>query len=264
MNICLSGPLLGDICGVPYEFDPECDPARINLTHPRATFSDDTVLTLAVAKAILEQRPYAETILALARANPNRGYGGRFASEWLIKGNALPYNSYGNGAAMRVSPVAWAFNTVEDVLREAEASAAVSHNHPHGIATAQMTALAVFLARKGQDKEEILEALTERFPDYPIPATDAAVDAEAKRQGFDETWQSVPLALGCFFVTDTFEDCLIRTIALGCDADTQAAISCAVAEAYYGPDDALFARAAAYLTPDLRKILQAFAAKYGV
>ena len=163
MKLCLLGPLWGDICGAPYEFHPERDPEAIDLAHPNRDFTDDTVLTLAVAKAILERRPYRDTLFELARAYPNVGYGGRFLRQWLQKGDPSPYGSFGNGAAMRVAPVGWAFNTVEDVLREAEASAACSHDHPDGIASAQAVALAVFLARKGQDKAEIREALEERF-----------------------------------------------------------------------------------------------------
>lgn len=263
MKHCLLGPLWGDICGAPYEFHPERDPEAIDLAHPNRNFTDDTVLTLAVAKAILERRPYRDTLFELARAYPNVGYGGRFLRQWLQKGDPSPYGSFGNGAAMRVAPVGWAFNTVEDVLREAEASAACSHDHPDGIASAQAVALAVFLARKGQDKAEIREALEERFG-YALSDDLPAIRDEAARQGFDATFRSVPLALGVFLGTESFDDCLRQAIALGGDADTQACIACAVAEAYYGPDEALAPQVAAFLPPPLRHILSAFAAKYGV
>ena len=263
MKLCLLGAIWGDICGVPYEFSPERDAKKLDLNHPEQTFSDDTVLTLAVAKAILEKRPYRDVIAELALQYPDRGFGGMFYREWIAKQNPVPYNSFGNGSAMRVSPVAWAFNTVDDVLREAEATAACSHNHPLGIAAAQATALAIFLARKGQDKETIREVIEERF-DYPLTDDLELLRADALEVGFDETWVSVPQAISAFLATDSFEDCLRETIALGCDADTQAAISCAIAEAYYGVEKSLKARVKSFLPPTLQKILDAFANRYGV
>lgn len=263
MNHCLLGALWGDICGVPYEFAPERDATAIDLLHPLRAFSDDTVLTLAVAKAILEQRPYKDVIFEVAQMYPDRGFGGMFYRQWIRAKKPEPYNSFGNGSAMRVSPVGWAFNTVEDVLREAEASAACSHNHPKGIESAQATALAVFLARKGQDKEEIRAELETRFG-YELTDDLEQVRYTAEAMGFDESWESVPQAISVFLSTDSFEDCLRQTIALGCDADTQAAISCAIAEAYYGVDDALANQVRAFLTPDLLEILNSFAQRYGV
>ncbi len=262
MKHCLQGALWGDIVGSTYEWNAERDASKI-VVRPKSSFTDDSVLTLAVAKAILEQRPYRDTIFELACAYPDRGYGGRFRDLWIRQGHAEPYNSLGNGAAMRVSPVGWAFHTVEDVLREAEASAACSHNHPMGIASAQATALAIFLARKGQDKEEIQSAIEERFG-WTFFASIEEVRQQAVADGFDATWRAVVLALNVFLCTESFEACLREAIALGGDADTQAAIACSVAEAYYGPDEALTAQIHSYLTPDLRQIFMAFASKYGL
>ncbi len=262
MKHCLQGALWGDIVGSAYEWDAELDPSRVTL-RAKSRFTDDTVLTLAVAKAILERRPYRDTILELARAHTDCGFGGRFRQHWIIEGRAEPYQSYGNGAAMRVSPVGWAFNTVEDVLREAEASAACSHDHPMGIASAQAVALAIFLARKGQDKTDIQEALEERFG-WDLSPSLEELRATCHREGFDVTWRAVLPALGVFLQTETFEECLRQAIALGCDADTQAAIACSVAEAYYGPEEALTAQILPFLTPDLRTIFSAFAMKYGI
>ena len=153
--------------------------------------------------------------------------------------------------------------TVEDVLREAAATAACSHNHPFGIAAAQATALAIFLARKGQDKEDIRAEIEERFG-YSLTDDLALLREDADKVGFDETWVSVPQAISAFLATDSFEECLRQTIALGCDADTQAAISCAIAEAYYGVEDSLMARVKSFLTPDLQEILTSFAKRFGV
>lgn len=238
------------------------DPGAIDLAHPGRGFTDDSVLTLAVAKAILERRPYRDTLFEMALAYPDRGFGGRFYRQWIERRDPVPYGSFGNGAAMRVAPVGWAFNTVGDVLREAAASAACSHDHPEGIRSAQAVALAVFLARKGHDKAELREALEETCG-YALSADLPAIREQAAREGFDETWRAVPPALGVFLHTESFEACLRQTIALGCDADTQACIACAVAEAYYGPDEGLAPRVAAFLPPPLRRILSAFAAKYG-
>ena len=214
MNLCLLGPLWGDICGVPYEFNPERDPARLDLAHPRQTFSDDSILTLAVAKAIVEGRPYAETIFELAMRYPDAGWGGRFRSLWVVGRDPRPYGSFGNGAAMRVAPVGWAF-------------------------------------------------LEERFG-WDLSLTLPEIREQALRDGFDETWKSVPPAIGVFLNTEDFTDCLRQTIALGCDADTQACISCAVAEAYYGPDEALLPRVLAHLDKPLARILESFCGKFGV
>ncbi len=258
----LLGALWGDICGVPYEFHPECEVSRIDLAHPKQTFSDDTVLTLAVAKAILEARPYAETIAELANLYPRRGFGGRFYANWIVRKDFSPYGSFGNGSAMRASPVGWAFNTVEDVLREAEESAICTHDHPQGIAEAQAVALAVFLARKGQDKETIAAELEARFG-YELTFSLEAVRAQGREMGFDETWRAVPPALSVFLATESFEECLREAIGLGGDADTQACIACAVAEAYYGAPEGLRARVLAKLDDRLGRILEAFSARFG-
>lgn len=261
MQPILIGALLGDFCGAPYEFAPERDPQKIDLARADRCFTDDSVLTLAVAKALLERRPYRDALLELACRHPDCGFGARFYAMWVQARNPVPYGSYGNGAAMRVSPVAWACETVPDLLREAEASAACSHDHPAAIASAQATALAIFLARKGQDKAEIREALGERFA-YVFPDSLAELRALAAASGFDATYRAVPQAIAAFLLTDSFLDCLRQTIALGCDADTQAAIACAIAEAYYGVDDALAAQVRRALPPDLLQIHTAFCARF--
>ena len=258
----LLGALIGDLCGSPYEFAPERTPARIDLAHPARRFTDDTVLTLAIAKALLERRPYHATLLELALAHPTAGYGPRFRALWLDQRRPEPYGSLGNGAAMRVSPIAWAHNTLPDLLREAEASAACSHNTPEAIASAQATALAIFLARKGQDQDEIRAELEARFA-YTFPDSLEELRAQAAQAGFDATYRAVPHAIATFLLTDSFDDCLRQAIALGCDADTQAAIACAIAEAYYGLDDARLPDLRRHLPPDLLRILDAFSARYG-
>lgn len=262
MKHCLLGALWGDICGAPYEFASETEPTKVSLAHPQRHFTDDTVLTLAVAKAILEKRPYRDTILELALRYPKSGFGGRFAAMWILQRKAEPYNSFGNGSAMRVSPVAWAFNTIEDVVREATASAECSHNHPDGIRIAQAVAVAIFLARKGHDKEDIADVLEENFQIPRMFSMDEVREHEASI-GWSATYTSIPGAINTFMCTDSFEDCIRHAIALGGDADTQAAIAGSIAEAYYGPDETIGAQLPHFLPPDLLKIYQAFAAKYG-
>lgn len=262
MSHILLGALIGDLCGSPYEFAPERNPERVNLARPDRRFTDDTVLTLAIAKAILERRPYRDTLFELACRHPNVGYGSRFCAQWLNARRPEPYGSLGNGAAMRVSPIAWAYNTLPDVLREAEASAVCTHNTPEATTAAQATALAIFLARKGQDKADIRDELEARFA-YTFPDSLEDLRSLCAQAGFDATYRAVPHAIAAFLLTDSFDDCLRQTIALGCDADTQAAIACAIAEAYYGLDDTRLPDLRRHLTPDLLRILEAFSARYG-
>ncbi len=147
----LLGAIAGDIIGSPYEH-AAYKSVKFPLFSPRSQVTDDSVLTIAVADAILNGRTYQEAILDWAHRYPHAGYGGYFSS-WMRASNPQPYNSFGNGSAMRASAVGWAFNTVADVLRQAEASAAPTHNHPEGIKGAQATALGVYLARLGWAKE---------------------------------------------------------------------------------------------------------------
>jgi ADP-ribosylglycohydrolase len=225
----LFGAIAGDVIGVPYEYgrDKSMD---FELFTYLSAFSDDTVLTVAVAEAIMTDGDYEAAILRYGRRYPGAGYGGYFM-DWLHSEDPQPYNSYGNGSAMRVSAVGWAFDTVEEVLREAEASAAVTHNHPEGIKGAQATALAIFLARTGSSKEEIRGEIERRF------GYDLGRSVEQIRPGYqwDVTCQgSVPESIIAFLDSEDFEDTVRKAISLGGDADTMAAIAGSIAEAYYG------------------------------
>jgi ADP-ribosylglycohydrolase len=193
-------------------------------------FTDDTVLTVATADALLGDGDYAAAYRRWGRRYPNRGYGGTFRL-WLEGEIQGPYNSFGNGSAMRVSPVGWAFDTLEETLAEAERSAAVTHNHLEGIKGAQAVAAAVFLARHGATKEEIRDEITARFG-YDL---DRTVTGIRPHYSFDVTCQgSVPEALIAFLDANDFEHTLRLAISLGGDADTQAAIAGSVAEAFWG------------------------------
>ncbi len=254
------GAIAGDIVGSVYEFD-QIKTKDFPLFDPRAFFTDDTVLTVAVAEAILTSGPYAETVREIGRRYPYAGYGGSFR-RWLYTDNAPPYNSWGNGAAMRVSPVGWAFEDEEAVLREAARSAGFTHNHPEGIKGAQATALALFLARRQNTKEQIREAIASRFG-YNLSRT---VDDIRPTYSFDESCQgTVPEALVAFLDSTSFEDAIRNAISLGGDSDTLACITGGVAEAFYGGVPRhVREEVQKRLTPDLWDITVRFCQRYGL
>jgi ADP-ribosylglycohydrolase len=252
------GAIAGDVIGAPYEGRP-IKTEDFDLFSHRSVFTDDTVLTCAVAQAILGGTDYAEALRAFTKRYPHAGYGGTFI-QWALNDWDAPYDSWGNGAAMRVAPVGWAFETVEDVLREAEASAAVTHNHPEGVKGAQATALAVYRARTGARKPEIRDEIEARF------GYDLHRHLEEIRPGyqFDVSCQgSVPESLIAFLASDSVEDAIRKAISLGGDADTMACIAGAVAEAFYGGvPDALAAEVRMRLPDDLLDVVARFRAAY--
>ena len=223
------GAIAGDVIGSVYE-RKQIKTKEFPLFSARSRFTDDTVLTVAVAWAILGGRSYHEAVLAWGQRYPDAGYGGSFR-HWLVEVDPQPYNSWGNGSAMRVSPVGWLFETEEEVLSQAEASAIITHNHPEGVKGAQATALAVFLARKGCEKEALRERIQREFG-YDLTRT-----VEGIRPGyrFDVSCQgSVPEAIIAFLDGDSYEDTVRNAISLGGDSDTLACIAGGIAEAYYG------------------------------
>jgi ADP-ribosylglycohydrolase len=225
----LLGAISGDVIGSIYEYNAP-KTTEFELFTPDSQLTDDSILTIAVADAILNGKNYLKYICDYALKYPNSGYGGMFR-QWMRSADPQPYNSYGNGSAMRVSPVGWAFDTPEDVLREAGATSAVTHNHPEGIKGAQAVALSIFLARTGTTKEVIRREITERFG-YDLSQT---LDEIRPGYRFDETCQrTVPPAIIAFLESDDFEDSIRKSISLGGDADTLAAITGSIAEAFYG------------------------------
>src|SRR5262245_24766819 len=222
------GVIAGDVIGSVHEH-ALTKSTNFPLFHPLCRFTDDTVLTVATAYAILSGTPYEQAYRDFGRRYPNAGYGGSFY-EWLLTEEPRPYNSWGNGSAMRVAPVGFAFGTVENVLNEAERSAAVTHDHPEGIKGAQATALAVFMARSGASKDEIRTDLVQRFG-YDLHRTVAEIRPDYR---WDVSCQrSVPEAIVAFLDSSDVEDAIRLAVSLGGDADTQAAIAGGVAEAYY-------------------------------
>lgn len=253
------GAIAGDIAGSAYE-DRPVKRKDVSLFGPLATFTDDTVLTIAVADALLGDRDYGRALRTYTRRHPLRGYGSHFL-RWAVVPAMGPYNSFGNGSAMRVSPVAWAFDSQDDVLREAARTAECTHNHPEGVKGAQATALAVFLARNGEDKESIRQRISGRFG-YDLSRT---VDEIRPGYAFDVTCQgSVPEAIVAFLDSHSYEDALRNAVSLGGDSDTQACIAGAIAEAFYQKVPSEFIRQVReQLTPDLWGKTLEFYARFG-
>jgi ADP-ribosylglycohydrolase len=223
------GAMIGDIVGSVYEWH-NIKTTDFVLFKSNSTFTDDTVLTTATAKALMTDIGYAEAYQDFARRYEGRGYGGNF-SRWIYKDDPQPYNSWGNGSAMRVSPVGFAFDTVEEVLAEAERCAEVTHNHPEGIKGAQATALAILLARQGASQPEIREEIAGRFA-YDL---NRKLDDIRPGYAFDVSCQgSVPEAIIAFLESESYEDAIRNAISLGGDSDTIACIAGGIAEAYYG------------------------------
>jgi ADP-ribosylglycohydrolase len=222
------GAIIGDIIGSAYEFH-STKSLNFPLFTNRSTFTDDTVLTMATAIWILEGKDYVQILKDFTRRYPNRGYGSNYF-QWAHSTNNEPYNSFGNGSAMRISPVGFAYSTRAEVITKAKESALVTHNHPEGIKGAQAVALSIFLARKGKNKTEI-KTLIEKDFGYNLSRTYQDIQSD---YSFDVSCQgSVPEAIIAFLASNDFEDSIRKAIALGGDADTQACIVGGIAEAYF-------------------------------
>lgn len=230
------GAIIGDVIGSVYEFCPIKSKA-FPLWSSGSTFTDDSVMTVAVGRAIIRHKiqrddlttALVEEMQRLGRQYPLAGYGGGFRI-WLMKEKPQPYNSYGNGSAMRVSACGYAAESLEDALSMAAASAKVSHNHPEGIKGAEATAAAIYMARNGASKDEIGGFICDHY--YHLNAT---LDEIRPSYFFNETCQNtVPQAITAFLESTSFEDAIRNAISLGGDADTLAAITGSIAWAYYG------------------------------
>jgi ADP-ribosylglycohydrolase len=223
-------------------------------------FTDDTVLTIAVADCLLNSREYVDSFHAYFRNYPNAGYGSTFWL-WANSGRRNPYQSWGNGSAMRVSPTAYVANTIEEVLAEAKRSAEVTHDHEEGIRGAQATAAAIFLARTGRTKEQIRRYIEVEF-DYFL---DETLEELRPTYQFDASCQrSVPQSMIAFLESTDYEDAVRNAISLGGDADTMACIAGAIGEAFYGGVPAAIAeRALAVLDDRLRSVVLQFSNRFG-
>ncbi|MDP6637147.1 MAG: ADP-ribosylglycohydrolase family protein [Phycisphaerae bacterium] len=252
------GAIAGDIIGSVFEFDP-IKTKDFPLFSAHSRFTDDSVLTIAVARAIMDDRDYRRALWELGGEYPNAGFGGMFY-RWLNSHDPQPYNSLGNGAAMRVSPVGFAFETVDQVLQQAERTAEVSHNHPEGVKGAQATALAIFLARTARDKDLIRAEITDRFG-YDL---DRSTDEIRPSYTFDVTCPgTVPEAIIAFLESDSYEDAVRTAVSLGGDSDTLGCITGGIAQAYYGsvPAD-ICSEVREYLSDELWSITERFCNRY--
>ena len=254
------GAIAGDIIGSTHEFDRTND-YNFRLFEAGSYFTDDTVLTVAVADCILHNKDYAATFKEYGKRYPYAGYGGMF-SRWLVSKESKPYNSYGNGSAMRVSPAGFAFSTLDEVLKEAERSAAVTHNHPEGIKGAQAVAAAIFLGRQGESRGNIRQFIEDRFG-YDLHHT---VDEIRPYVRFDETCQvSVPQAIIAFLDSVNYEDAVRKAVSLGGDADTQACIAGGIAQAFYKQiPEYILEETRQILEPELLQIVDEFNMRYPV
>ena len=222
------GAIAGDIIGMPYEFNTTKN-YDFDMFVPLADFKDDTVLTVAIADAILHNKDFMTNVWEFGNKYPDRGYGSNFRY-WLESNNPNAYGSYGNGSAMRVSPVGFAFDDLETVLNVAEETAIISHNHPEGIKGAQATAAAIFLAKNGKSKQEIKEYIENKFG-YNLNST---IEKIRPSYSFDETCQrTVPVGIIAFLDSKDFEDAIRLTISVGGDSDTLGSITGGIAAAFY-------------------------------
>ena len=254
------GAIIGDIVGSRFEWDNNRNKDFDFLTH-KCFFTDDSVMSLAIAKAILNSKDINEVrtnsvayMQELGRKYPDAGYGGHFSS-WLRSNNPQPYNSWGNGSAMRVSACGFAANSIEEAISLAKATAEVTHNHPEGIKGAVATAVAIYMARTGSNILEIQDYINKNY--YKI---DFKLDEIRDNYTFDVSCQdSVPQALEAFFESTSFEDAIRNAISIGGDSDTIAAITGGIAEAYYGIPSDIRSHALTFLADDvLIKILTDF------
>lgn len=253
------GAIIGDIAGSIYEFN-NIKTTDFPIIGDDCFFTDDTVMTIAVAEALLRgerndiktEKEMVKSFKKYGKLYPDVEYGSRF-KEWLTSSEQKPYGSFGNGSAMRVSPVAWFFHSLEKVEKYAEISAKVTHDHEEGIKGAKATAAAIFLARNGRSKDYIKRYIELKYK-YDFSKTLDEIRLDYK---FDETCQgTVPVALRVFFESESFEDTLRNAISLGGDSDTLAAIACSVAEGFYPIPTDIKERALAKLDKKLLSMLK--------
>lgn len=258
------GAIIGDIIGSRFEWDNHRS-KNFDLFTKECFFTDDSIMSLAICDALLHSKPdYSDlgqntirSMQTIGRPYPNSGYGSSFY-HWIYSDAPQPYNSFGNGAAMRVSACGYVGNSIDEVKRLSKAVTEVSHNHPEGIKGAEATAIAVFLARTGKSLSEIRDAMTTHY--YTL---DFTLDGIRDSYQFNETCQdTVPQALEAFFESTSFEDAMRNAISIGGDSDTLAAITGGIAEAYYGIPASIRTQAIAFLDDTLLAVLQEFEKRF--
>lgn len=251
------GAIIGDIVGSRFEFN-NIKTKDFDLVGKGSCVTDDSVMTIAVDECLLKgytnPKIIVGTLKKWGQKYPNAGYGGHFL-RWVLGTDTEPYNSYGNGAAMRVSGVGWFAKNKKEVKKLSRMVTQVTHNHPEGLKGAEVTAMCVYYARQKKSKEFIREYILSEYPEV------ATFNYEELRRTYyhgEEICQNtVPQALFCFLISDSFEDCLRTTISIGGDCDTTAAISCAVAEAFWGIPTDIVGKVSALIPNDMLDVLTA-------
>lgn len=264
------GAITGDIVGSPFEFNRGKKTKDFTLFSLLSHYTDDSVMTVAVADACLKldtdmtddeiRKIFSDSMQHFGRKHPLAGYGSRFTG-WLMSFNPRPYNSFGNGSAMRVSPVGFAYNDMDTVRRIARLSADVTHNHPEGIKGAESVACAIFMARKGSTKAEIKEFIISEF------GYDLSRSCDEIRPGYrhvESCQETVPEAITAFLEGENFEDVIRTAVSLGGDCDTLTAIAGSMAEAFYGVPDSFKTECMKRLPADLKTVVEHFTAAYSL
>ena len=256
------GAILGDIIGSPYEFDMGDKTKDFPLFNEISGFTDDSVMTIAVADALMCEAKDPERIKTLlvysmqrwGRKDPDAGYGGMFL-RWLFEDDPQPYGSFGNGSAMRVSSAGWLYDTLEETREKARLTAVVTHNHPEGVKGAECVASVIWLARNGKSKQEIKEYVIQEFG-YDLSRT-----CDEIRPGYyhvESCQQTVPEAITAFLEGESFEDVIRTAVSLGGDCDTLTCIAGSMAEAFYGVPEELKEECRKRITPEMREVLARF------
>ena len=256
------GAILGDMIGSPYEFDRGNKTKDFPLFSRDSEFTDDTIMTIAVMEALLDAQPNADddwirhrlisSMKKWGAKYPDAGYGTGFML-WLIKENPKPYNSFGNGSAMRVSAAAWLYNSIETVRHAARLTAEVTHNHPEGIKGAEATASAIFLARTGHGKAEIKDYVEREFG-YDLSRT--CDEIRPNYHHVETCMETVPEAITAFLEGNSFEDVIRTAVSLGGDCDTLTAIAGSIAEGFYGVPKEMRSACLRRLPKDLKEMLK--------
>ena len=257
------GAIIGDVVGSRFEFN-NIKSKHFKLVDKDSTFTDDSVLTIAVMDWLLHakvkcNKTATEYLQKWARKYPNAGYGGMFY-HWKDEANPKPYNSCGNGSAMRVSGVGWVSNEMVETKLLSDIITGVTHNHPEGLKGAFVTSQLIYMARMGKSKME-MKMFAEQYYNLEFDYDELVANYKHEAEICQIT---VPQAIYCFLISNSFEDCLRTTISIGGDCDTTAAISCAIAEAFYGyiPEE-LIKEVRNKLTPEMISVVDEFKAKYG-
>ena len=257
------GAILGDIIGSPYEFDRGSKSKDFEMFEGDAGFTDDSVMTIAVAEALIAtlgeddediSQALVYSMRRWSRKYPNAGYGGRFR-KWLTAADPKPYGSYGNGSAMRVSPAGWLYGTLEETLHAARLTAEVTHDHPEGIKGAEATAAAIFLARKGSSKEEIRNYIVSEFG-YDLSRT--IDEIRPSYHHVESCQETVPEAVTAFLEGESFEDVIRTAVSLGGDCDTLTCIAGSIAEAFYGVPEELLDECILRVPAEMYEVIQSF------